>query len=85
MGDPSIQDMDSGHAVLDGINAVVQLGQHAAADIAACNQLFRLCHMELGNQRGRVLRVPAHALDICQEGQLLRVNRPGNGAGRVVR
>ena len=85
MGDPSIQNMDPGYAVFYRIDTVVQLRQHTSADIAVFDKLPGLLHMQLGNQSGRIFRIPAHALDVRQESQLLRVDRPGNGAGRVIR
>ncbi len=57
---------------------------HSAADIAVCHQLPGLFLHEAQKSRSPNPPDPADALDISQECQLLRMDGPGNGAGRVI-
>ena len=77
--------MYAAHAVFHRIGAGGDLGDHAAGDGAVCNELFRVFHGERREERGRILRVGAHAVDICQEDQLFRLERGGDGGGGGVR
>ena len=83
MGNTSVQDMHSGYAVFDGVDAVVELRKHTAADVAIFDKLSCLFYMKLGNQGRRILRISADALDISQECQLLRMDGPGNLPGSL--
>ena len=85
MGNPAVQDVDAVYTVPHGGSAVVQLGQHASADIAAGNQFFRLGSRYSGNEALSLLEILVNALDIRQESQLLRLHRPGNGTGGIIR
>ena len=64
MCDSSIENMHTGYSVFNGINAVIQLWKHTAADISVCNQFFCIGNRKFGNQGGRIFRIFVYSLDI---------------------
>ena len=62
----AVQNMYPGYAVLDGINAVLQLRQHAASQASAVHEVLCLFYGHLGNQGALVLKVTVNTLYIRQ-------------------
>ena len=64
MRNSSVQDMYSGNTGLDRIDTVLDLREHAAADISAAEQFFCFRNTQFGDQCGFVLRITVYTLDI---------------------
>ena len=77
--------MDAVDAAPDGVCAVGQLGQHAAADDAVLDQVIRLGDVDAADQGVGLVQAPQNAGDIGQVDQLVRADGAGDGAGCLIR
>lgn len=84
MCDSAVQNMNAGNTLFDGIDAILKLGNHTAADHTLINESMSLVKSQLGDQGILVLEVAVNALYIGQEGQLLSLYCLCDRAGCVI-
>ena len=77
--------MDAAHAAVHGGSAVVELGQHAAADEAAGYEFIRLGSRNPGDKALPGFVILVDSLNVRKKCQLLRFHSLCDGAGRIVR
>ena len=76
MGLAAVDDVDAGDALLDGLDAAVDLGDHAAGDGALVFERLDVLNVEVADDIAH-LDVVAQALDVGEDDELFRTERAG--------
>ena len=70
--------------VFNGVNTVIQLRQHPAADKSVADQPVGFGCRQFGDQRGFVGRIFVYPLNVREKRQFFRTDCPCNGACRII-
>ena len=76
VGLAAVDDVDAGDALLDGLDAAVDLGDHAAGDGALVFERLDVLNVEVADDIAH-LDVVAQALDVGEDDELFRTERAG--------
>ena len=76
VGLAAVDDVDAGDALLDGLDAAVDLGNHAAGDGALVFERLDVLNVEVADDVAH-LDVVAQALDVGEDDELFRAERAG--------
>ena len=81
----SVEDMHTIDALLHRIDAVLDLRQHTADQLTGIHHLLCLLDGKRRDEGALIIEILIHALDVCEEGELLGVHRRRDRAGRIIR
>ena len=84
VSDTSVQDMYTGYAILQRLDAIRQLRKHTTGCRSAGNKLLCLRYSHCRNKAVLILKDTEYTFGIRQERQLLRMNRRCDRTGRII-
>ena len=77
--------MHTVHALLHRIDTVLDFRQHTADQLAGIHHLLGLLDGKRRDEGALVIEILIHALDVCEEGELLGMHRRRDRAGCIIR